>query len=197
MIRRFAALNGSCVSSRRLSCAYLAVCWTNLRFLFCANKAGGCGPLLHVNSADGGVGVGSEFHVSDPSEYDATNSAANEIAGESERITGLLEVATVSAANEIAGESERMTGLLEVRQPSDVGDAAETAAHATAGDSEGIIGLLVSGSSLRMPGRGLGIRQSMGWTKVCATAQSGMWVLEGNVRARMLPDYLGHLRVDG
>ena len=25
------------------------------------------------------------------------------------------------------------------------------------------------------PGRGLGIRQSMGWTKVCQTAQSGIW----------------------
>ena len=27
-------MNGSCVSSRRLSCAYLAVLWTNLWFLF-------------------------------------------------------------------------------------------------------------------------------------------------------------------
>ena len=84
--------------------------------------------------------------------------------------------AFVSAANGIAGESEKITGLLEVRQPdsskfvdtepmhaeggdgdpvgvpvSDAGDAAETAAHVTAVDLEGIIGLLVSGSSLRMP----------------------------------------------
>ena len=29
------------------------------------------------------------------------------------------------------------------------------------------------------PGRGLGIRQSMGWTKVCETARSGIWVLKG------------------
>ena len=36
------------------------------------------------------------------------------------------------------------------------------------------------------PGRGLGIRQSMGWTKVCQTARSGIWVLKGNARARML-----------
>ena len=59
--------------------------------------------------------------------------------------------ATVSAAKEIAGESERITGLFEVRQPSDVGGAAVTAALATAGDSGGIIGSLVSKSSLRMP----------------------------------------------
>ena len=29
------------------------------------------------------------------------------------------------------------------------------------------------------PGRRLGIRQSMGWTKVCQTALSGIWVLKG------------------
>ena len=58
---------------------------------------------------------------------------------------------SVSAANEIAGDSERINGLLDVLQLSEVGNAAETAAHATAGDSEGIIGLLVSESSFRMP----------------------------------------------
>ena len=36
----------------------------------------------------------------------------------------------------------------------------------------------------------------MGWTKVCQTAQSGIWVLKGNARARMLPDNLDHLRVE-
>ena len=45
------------------------------------------------------------------------------------------------------------------------------------------------------PGRGLGIRQSMGWTKVCETAQSGIWVLKGNARARVFPHNLDHLRV--
>ena len=45
------------------------------------------------------------------------------------------------------------------------------------------------------PGRGLGIRQSMGWTKVCETARSGIWVLKGSARARMLPENLDHLRV--
>ena len=46
------------------------------------------------------------------------------------------------------------------------------------------------------PGHGLGIRQPMGRTKVCQTAQSGIWVLKGVARARMLPDNLGHLRVE-
>ena len=45
------------------------------------------------------------------------------------------------------------------------------------------------------PGRGLGIRQLMGWTKVCETARSGIWVPKGNARTRMLPDNLDHLRV--
>ena len=35
----------------------------------------------------------------------------------------------------------------------------------------------------------------MGWTKVCGTAQSGIWVLKGNARTRMLPANLDHLRV--
>ena len=41
-------------------------------------------------------------------------------------------------------------------------------------------------SNFVSPGRGLDIRQSMGWTKVCGTARSGIWVLKGNARARML-----------
>ena len=45
------------------------------------------------------------------------------------------------------------------------------------------------------PGRGLGIRQSMGWMKVCSTARSGIWVLKGGARACMLPANLDHLRV--
>ena len=35
------------------------------------------------------------------------------------------------------------------------------------------------------PGRGLGLRQSMGWRKVCSTAASGIWVLKGDTRGRM------------
>ena len=45
------------------------------------------------------------------------------------------------------------------------------------------------------PGRGLDIRQSMGWTKVCGTTQSGIWVLKGNARTCMFPANLDHLRV--
>ena len=45
------------------------------------------------------------------------------------------------------------------------------------------------------PGRGLGIRHSMGWTKVCETARSGIWVLKGGSRVRVLPANLDHLRV--
>ena len=45
------------------------------------------------------------------------------------------------------------------------------------------------------PGYGLDIRQSMGWTKVCGTTRSGIWVLKGNARTRMLPENLDYLRV--
>ena len=39
------------------------------------------------------------------------------------------------------------------------------------------------------------IRQLMGWTKVCGTTQSGIWVLKGNARTCMFPANLDHLRV--
>ena len=45
------------------------------------------------------------------------------------------------------------------------------------------------------PGRGLDIRQSMGWTKVCGTARSGIWVPKSNARTCMFPANLDHLRV--
>ena len=45
----------------------------------------------------------------------------------------------------------------------------------------------VPGNQFVSLGYGLDIRQSMGWTKVCETAQSGIWVLKGNARTRMFP----------
>ena len=44
-------------------------------------------------------------------------------------------------------------------------------------------------------GYGLDIRQSMGWTKVCGTARSGIWVLKGIARTCMFPANLDYLRV--
>ena len=52
------------------------------------------------------------------------------------------------------------------------------------------------GTQFASPGRGLGIRQSMGWTKVCETARSGIWVLKANARTRMSPANLDHLWVE-
>ena len=45
------------------------------------------------------------------------------------------------------------------------------------------------------PGYGVDIRQSMGWTKMCGTTRSGIWVLKGNARTCMFPANLDHLRV--
>ena len=53
----------------------------------------------------------------------------------------------------------------------------------------------VAGIQFVSPGYGLDIRQSMGWTKVCGTAQSGIRVLKGNARTCMFPANLDHLRV--
>ena len=54
----------------------------------------------------------------------------------------------------------------------------------------------VPGIQFVSPGHRLDIRQSTGWTKVCGTAQSGIWVLKGNARTCMFPANLDHLRVE-
>ena len=54
----------------------------------------------------------------------------------------------------------------------------------------------VPGIQFVSPGYGLDIRQSVGGTKVCGTAQSGIWVLKGNARTRVLVANLDRLRVE-
>ena len=54
----------------------------------------------------------------------------------------------------------------------------------------------VSDTQFVSPGHGLGIRQSMGWKRVCGTAESRIWVLKGDARARMPLANLEHLRVE-
>ena len=55
----------------------------------------------------------------------------------------------------------------------------------------------VPGIQFVSPGYGLDIRQSMGWTKVCGTTRSGIWVLKGNARACMFPAHLVGWRKQG
>ena len=54
----------------------------------------------------------------------------------------------------------------------------------------------VPGIQFVSPGYGLDIRQSMGWTKVCGTTRSGIWVLKGNARTCTFPANLHHLWVE-
>ena len=53
----------------------------------------------------------------------------------------------------------------------------------------------VPGSLSVSPGPGERIRQLMGWTKVCGTTLSGIWVLKGNARTCMFPANLDRLGV--
>ena len=46
------------------------------------------------------------------------------------------------------------------------------------------------------PGPGKRIRQLMGWTKVCGTTRSGIWVLKGIARTSRCPANLDHPRVE-
>ena len=53
----------------------------------------------------------------------------------------------------------------------------------------------VSESLAVTPGHGLGLRQRLGWKKVCGTEWSGIWVLKGESRGYALPSTLDHLGV--
>ena len=53
----------------------------------------------------------------------------------------------------------------------------------------------VPDTQFALRGRGLGIKQSMGWTKACRTARSGIRVLKSNARTCLLPENLDHLRM--
>ena len=61
------------------------------------------------------------------------------------KVSEAFSAADIELVHETDGDSVRISELLEV--PQLVGGVAESAAHATAGDSEGIIGLHVSHSS--------------------------------------------------
>ena len=55
----------------------------------------------------------------------------------------------------------------------------------------------VPGIQFVSPGYGLDIRQSMGWTKVCGTARSGIWVLKGNDRILRILSPSGRMDLSG
>ena len=142
-----------------------------------ANKADGRVPLLREKSVDRGVGVGNvsesllENHESDFAEHHATVAAAHETAGVSERTIGLLgkrqpvspqfrDSAMVHAGGDVGCRNGNVVcvGLPASDVFGGSGDAAvpESAAHATAGDSEEIIGLHVSHSSFDNSSNSLG-----------------------------------------
>ena len=91
-----------------------------------------------------------------------------------------------SAGRRCTGAGCRFTSREATRRwyPAGKGKCCHTSLHPEVPDTQFV-----------SPGRDLGIRQSLGWTKVCSTARSGIWVLKGNARACMLPENLDHLRV--
>ena len=85
-------------------------------------------------------------------------------------------------------------GRLQVHFPG--GNQAQVPGRLRGGAVTPSLHLEVPGIRFVSPGRGLDIRQSMGWTTVCETARLGIWVLKGNARARTLPANLDRLRVE-
>ena len=110
------------------------------------------------------------------------------VSGPAEDLRPVSEVEAGVNFRPAGGVREQVVGHFpggnQAQEPGQVRGSVVTSLHPEVPDS-----LFVS------PGRGLDIRQSMGWTKVCSTTRSGIWVLKGNARARMLLENLDHLRV--
>ena len=108
------------------------------------------------------------------------------VSGPAEDLRHVSEVETGVNFRPAGGVREQVAGSLPRRQP-----GTGTTRHREGAVTPSLHPEVPDSLS----GRGLGIRQSMGWTKVCGTAWSGIWVLKGNARARTLHDKLDHLRV--
>ena len=107
-----------------------------------------------------------------------------------EDLRPVAEVAAGVNFRPAGGVREQVAGSLPRRQPGTGtrqvrGGAVTPSLH-----------LEVPGIQFVSPGYGLDIRQSMGWTKVCRNARSGIWVLMGNARTCMFPANPDHLRVE-
>ena len=111
------------------------------------------------------------------------------VSGPAENLLPVSEVETGVNFRLAGGVRGQVAGPLPGRQPGTGTRMVREGAVAPSLHPE------VPGIQFVSPGRGLDIRQSMGWTKVCNTARSGIWVPKGNARARMLPANLDHIRV--
>ena len=113
------------------------------------------------------------------------------VSGPAEDLRPVSEVAAGVNFRPAGGVRGQLAGPLPRRQPG-TGTRRQMVGVATSS-----LHPEVPGIQFVSPGYGLDIRQSMGWTKVCETARSGIWVLKGNSRTCMFPANLDHLRPRG
>ena len=111
------------------------------------------------------------------------------VSGPAEDLLPVSEVEAGVNVRPAGGVRGQVAGSLPGRQPGTGTRQVRTGAVTPSLHPE------VPGIQFVSPGHGLDIRQSMDWTKVCGTAQSGIWVLKGTARTCMFPANLDHLRV--
>ena len=111
------------------------------------------------------------------------------VSGPADDVRPVSEVEAGVNFRPAGGVRRQVAGSLPKRQP-----GAGTRQHSVGVDTPSVHPE-VPGTQFASPGRGLDIRHSMSWTKVCETAQSGIWVLMGNARTCLFPANLDHLRV--
>ena len=195
----------TCASSFNSSCGPSRACMSYLDAVLSAPARAPAAALVARCSAPSSSAVGLCMHAHGSLVHDACSNSWSDtsrvqgptgtmrvkggVSGPAEDLRPVSEVEAGVNFRPAGGVRGQVAGSLPGRQPG-------------TGTRQGKGGVVtpslhpeVPGIQFVSPGRGLDIRQSMGWTKVCGTTRSGIWVLKGNARARMLPENLDHLRV--
>ena len=194
----------TCASSFNSSCGSSRACMSYLDAVLSAPARAPAAALVARSSSPSSSAVGLCMHAHGSLVHDACSNSWSDtvrkgpterrctkggVSGPAEDLHPVSEVEAGVNFRPAGWVREQVAGSLPGRQPGtgtrqSKGSVVTPSLHPEVLDS-----LSVS------PGPGKRIRQLMGWTKVCGTAQSGIWVLKGNARARMLPANLDHLRV--
>ena len=182
-----AAAPRSCSTVARLSDAVGA--HAHASPMHCARNSGGTGGLLSVQKSTSYCLDNSWSDTGRDQGPTGRRCTKGGVSGPAEDFRPVSEVEAGVNFRPAGGVRGQVAGSLPRRQPG-------------TGTRQGKGGVVtpslhpeVPGIQFVSPGYGLDIRQSMGWTKVCGTTRSGIWVLKGNARTRMLPENLDHLRV--
>ena len=168
----------------------VAVAHVHASILHGARNSGCTGGLLHVQRSTSYCLNNSWSDTGRVQGPTGTRRVKGGVSGPAEELRPVSEVEAGVNFRVARGVRGQVAGSIPRRQPGTGTRRVREGAVTPSLHPEG------PGIQFVSPGYGLDIRQPTGWTKVCGTARSGIWVLKGDARARKQSDNLEHLRVE-